>query len=565
VAGPIAPPIEPWPSPATARIELSPGLPPEEPGLDERTFRRGIVGIAGAAALFFVLRLTAWPPHEDETLALYVADQSLGGVLETVLGERGGAPLHFLFAWVVAHVGGGLAALRFVSAVFAVASIPLVALIARRLGADRSAALLATGLAASSWVFLFHALYGRMYSMFLFTSALSYLALLRALDRGGRRAWAAWAAAILLTVATHPYGALVLASQGVFVLAARVRLREAITAFAVVGILGIPFWITDLVLAGRFDVGLGSGGERLGSPFEVAAYLRDAAADASAGVVALPVVLALAAIGLRVTIRRAPKAALLVAAVVVTPTLAFLFARLGARAAPETRHLIFGLPFFATMISVALVHLARTRGPHARQAVTVATALLLGSGVLWAWDQTPHLFVGEPAAHAEGRHAAAAFLAATGRPDDILLGYEPAFREAWERSDSLSRLVLPRADADLALAQLEDAPRPLGRGVWVLDAWDTGNKDQRLWIPARRPRPADAFEVRAFGPYLVIRTVEPTRTVSNYLRRAAAAMIVGKGLYMGDADVNFLTISHAAELIDYVPSSDSRSRSTSSR
>ena len=133
------------------------------------------------------------------------------------------------------------------------------------------------------------------------------------------------------------------------------------------------------------------------------------------------------------------------------------------------------------------------------------------------------------------------------------------------RQRSLSRLVLPRADAELALAQLDGAPRPLGRGVWVLDAWDTGNKDQRLWIPARRPRPADAFEVRAFGPYLVIRTIEPTRTVSTYLRRAAAAMIVGKILYMGDADVNFLTIAHAAELIDYVPSSESRSRSTSSR
>jgi hypothetical protein len=42
-------------------------------------------------------------------------------------------------------------------------------------------------------------------------------------------------------------------------------------------------------------------------------------------------------------------------------------------------------------------------------------------------------------------------------------------------------------------------------------------------------------------------------------------MMVGKSLYMGDADVNFLTVSHAAELIDYVPSPGARSRSTSSR
>ena len=51
---------------------------------------------------------------------------------------------------------------------------------------DRIPALLGTLLVATSWTFLFHGVYGRMYSLFLFTSALSYLALLHALDRGDR-------------------------------------------------------------------------------------------------------------------------------------------------------------------------------------------------------------------------------------------------------------------------------------------------------------------------------------------------------------------------------------------
>ena len=59
-------------------------------------------------ATFLALRLTAWPPHEDETLALFVGRDSLDGMLGTVLNQRGGAPLHFLFAWAVAHHGGGL-------------------------------------------------------------------------------------------------------------------------------------------------------------------------------------------------------------------------------------------------------------------------------------------------------------------------------------------------------------------------------------------------------------------------------------------------------------------------
>ena len=64
---------------------------------------------------------------------------------------------------------------------------------------------------------LFHGIYARMYSLFLFLSTLSYLALLRALDRGGR-AWILWAIVMLLAIAAHPYGALVLGSQGLYVL-----------------------------------------------------------------------------------------------------------------------------------------------------------------------------------------------------------------------------------------------------------------------------------------------------------------------------------------------------------
>ena len=55
-----------------------------------------------------------------------------------------------------------------------------------------------------------------------------------------------------------------LASQGLFVLAARRRMREAIPAFAAVLVLGIPFWIADFILSRRFDVGVGGGGAQLG-------------------------------------------------------------------------------------------------------------------------------------------------------------------------------------------------------------------------------------------------------------------------------------------------------------
>jgi hypothetical protein len=521
-------------------------------------------GLVAAVGLFLALRLTAWPPHEDETLALFVGRGSLGGLLDRVLGERGGAPLHFLLAWVVAHLGGGLAALRAVSVVFALASIPLVAALAARL-AGRTVALLAATLASASWVLLFHGIYARMYSLFLFTSALSYLALLAALRGGGRRGWALWVAASLLCVAVHPYGALVVGSQAAFVLLARERLREAVVAFGVVAVLGIPFWITDVVLAGRFDVELGGGGDKLGGPLPVAVYLGRVAGDFSAGPWSLPVVLVLAAAGAWRLARTRERGALLVAAVFATPTVAFLVARIGGAASPETRHLIFALPFFATLVAAGLVGLARSRAPAGVSLVAAAAGALVVSQLAWAWQKTPALFVGDPQSRADARRAASAWLAATGRPDDVLLGYEPIYLAAWERNGDFSRVVLPRADPKLAVSELERAPAPLGRGVWLFDAYDTNNHDQRLTIPLRLPRPATAFEARVFGPYLVIRTREPTGSPLAYLERAAAALIVGKTLDIGDADVNFDTVSRAAALLGYEASDAGRSRSTSSR
>jgi 4-amino-4-deoxy-L-arabinose transferase-like glycosyltransferase len=123
-----------------------------------------------------------------------------------------------------------------------------------------------------------------MYSLFLFCSLACTLALLKALERGGRGRWALWVVTALLTVATHPYGILLLGGQAAFVLVARRdRLRDAVLAGCVVLVLGVPFWLTDLVLADRFDVGVGGGGKKLGGPEAIARYLWRSAGDASAG------------------------------------------------------------------------------------------------------------------------------------------------------------------------------------------------------------------------------------------------------------------------------------------
>ena len=517
--------------------------PAAELGL--RTFWLGVGGCTTAVAVFLLARLTAWPPHEDETLALFVGRKSLGGLFKTVQTERGGAPLHFLFAWIVAHLGGSLVGLRLFSALFAVASIPVVALLGARL-AGRTAALACTALVSASWMLLFHGIYGRMYSLFLLTSALSYLAFLAAVGSGGWRRWALWAVAILATVATHPYGALVLATQVVYVLA-RARTRAAFIAIATVAVLGSPFWYSDHVLAGRFDVGVGTGGQKLDGPGAVLEYLYRVAGDFTAGFTPIVIaVLVVAVVGARALWLRNRDAALLTACVVLVPTAAFVLARFGQSTSPESRHLIFVLPFFALLVALGLIDLSRKRTP----VLVAALVLLMSAEVAWGWDKTAPLYEGEPGTRVEAREAASAWLARTAQPDDVLFGYDPLYLGGWQQARAgFPETVIPRADAKLALRSLREA-RTLGRGVWVFDASDTNNFTQKLTIPLRYPNPKSVFDARAFGPFLVIRSKQPTRTPKEFLLETRQAQILGRSLGSGDADVNLLTADQALSALE---------------
>jgi hypothetical protein len=356
-----------------------------------------------------------------------------------------------------------------------------------------------------------------MYSLFLFTATLSYLALLSAIERRERRGWILWGLAILACIATHAYGALVLASQGLYVVYAR-RLRDALPAFVLVAVLAIPFWRSDTVLANRFEVGDGGGGTKLVSPFSILKNLAHVAGDFTVGwwpTRAAVLIVALA--GLVLLARLNKRSAAFVGCVLLTPFLFFVITRIGSgTASPESRHLIFVLPFFATLLALPLVRLSRRRGGLVLAATVV---LALGTGeVAWGLHNTRTLYLGEAPVRSEARGAASTWLASTSKPDDLLFGYDPLFLGAWEQNRAFSGIVVPRADTKLALHVLYRAPKPLGRGVWVLDASDNNNFTPRLHIPLRYPRPASKFDARVFGPFLVVRSRKPTRTVRENAR-----------------------------------------------
>lgn len=506
-------------------------------------FWAGVVAISACAASFLALRLRAWPPHEDEALALLLGRQPLDDLFHTVLERRGGAPLHFLLTHAVSFAVPGLTGLRLISALFVVASIPVIAALVARL-TNRATALLTCLLLAGSWVFLFHGVYGRMYGLFLFTSALSFLTLLVALARGTRGRWAVWALATLAALATQPYGALVLAVEAVYVLIRRWRrpfaLQLALAAFAAVVLIATPLWRTYLVLASRFEVGVGGGegGSRFSSPLAVLDYVKDALGDFSAGwTFALIPVLALAALGLWQAARTRPAAALLAGLTVGVPALALTLARLGSETVPETRHLIFAAPLFSMLVAIGLLELAQLAGGHGRALFALMLGVLLAAQIAWGWEKTPTLYAGEAPARTEARHQAAGWLAASLRPNDLLFAFDPLYLEAWQLGGQVGSTVVPRADAQLALRTVREARRPLGHGIWVLDASDPANWWRRRFSIEERP-PNDAVDVQAFGPFLVLRSRDPIRSPGSFFRLTLAVERLGRQLGIAQAELN---------------------------
>jgi hypothetical protein len=228
---------------------------------------------------------------------------------------------------------------------------------------------------------------------------------------------------------------------------------------------------------------------------------------------------------------------------VLTPTLFFLVGRFGGSSAPESRHLIFALPFLALATGAGALATGRLAGRLGVWLGVIVVAMLLPAEVAWGWHKTPALFTRENPVRVAARAHAADWLAADARPNDVLFAYEPLYLAAWERSrSSVSRTVIPRADPKLTLQALEEAQKPLGRGVWVFDAGDNNNFVKRTRVELRLPFPRSEFEGRVYGPYLVIRTRRPTITIAHYLDDARKVELIGKSLAMGDADINYATI-----------------------
>jgi hypothetical protein len=89
------------------------------------------------------------PLFEDEAIVGQISVHGIVSVLRTVIWDRGGAPLHFVLAHVVLLGVDSAAALRWLSVVAAVATLPVAFDLGRRVGGRQIGALAAAVCAAS--------------------------------------------------------------------------------------------------------------------------------------------------------------------------------------------------------------------------------------------------------------------------------------------------------------------------------------------------------------------------------------------------------------------------------
>jgi hypothetical protein len=327
-------------------------------------------------------------------------------VLHTVLLDRGGAPLHFVLAHAAFAVDGSPQTLRWLSLVFALATIPLCYDLARRL-AGQFAGLTAAALVATSQLLTVYATFGRMYSLFACTTALALDLFVRAVDRPGRGTLTAAAAAALLTILVHPFGVFVFGAElAVALWLWRVRALPA-------ALLAVPLVLPYLRLPGRYnpDVGMSAPG----------AALRALGGSAGGYGVGLALFAVLAAVGAWTLPRTFGALGLLL---IAAPPLALTVFGSGKL---SPRHLIFVLPVWTAFVAAGLSRLP-ARLPVT--AAAVAAAVLAPTAVP------------DPRTSTSDTTHAAAWVRAHVRPSDALYPYSPVFLAALpevSRAESLPR------------------------------------------------------------------------------------------------------------------------------
>lgn len=486
------------------------------------------LGALGAGAAILLARVAGdvhgKPLFEDEAVTGLVAARPLPEVVETVMWERGGGPLHFVLSHATLALDPSPYALRWLSLVLALAALPLCWDVGRRLGGPVAGAVAALVTATSSFL-LVYATFARMYSLYVFAAALAIDLFLVARERRTARWVLAAAAAAWLLPAIHPYGAFLVAAEALVALWLwRGRpLRPALPALAV-ALAMVPFAVADLRLADRFGVGL-DGEEAIAAPADAWGQLgRALAASAGGEAVAAGVAIALVALGLLVLVRRDPAFAALCLVAFLLPPVLLVLVRSGTEPGLSPRHVVYVLPLAAALVGVAVARAAERRPPWlGAGAVAIAGTLLALApfgGITDPRDWPNDVFGGGPSETALGAESRLSgpvgWLRAELREGDVLFPYSVVFFAALPETGEAH--VLPYAQRSLLLRAVDRIDPPVSRVVVSVPLGSARLDRRRL-----EELLGSGFVARSFGGWL---------------------LVAGAGPYAGEREV-LLAASHA--------------------
>lgn len=174
----------------------------------------GLLTLLAAAARF--TRLGHQSYWYDEAHTVWLVHFSFTRMLSLLPSTETTPPLYFVLAWIWAHLFGyGEVALRSLSALVGVATVPVAYLAAHELFSRRTA-IIAAALTATSPLLVWYSQEARSYSLMVLLTTIALMAFAH-LRRRPTRGWMiTWSVAASLAMLTHYYAALAILPQGVW-------------------------------------------------------------------------------------------------------------------------------------------------------------------------------------------------------------------------------------------------------------------------------------------------------------------------------------------------------------
>jgi hypothetical protein len=235
--------------------------------------RRDWLPLAALTAAAAVLRFATIDVQSywfDESLTVHLLRLPLADMVREVVDRELTPPLYYLIAWPWAHVvGSGELALRTLSALFGIVTVPVAYLAGRRL-ASRRAGLAIAALVAFNPLLVWYSQEARPYSLWVLLGAVSMLVWARAQEDRSPRSLALWALVAILALLTHYYSVFLILPQALWLLWIWRPRRQALAALAAIGAVGaalIPLAVhQDERIGTGYITGMGLARRLLGVP-----------------------------------------------------------------------------------------------------------------------------------------------------------------------------------------------------------------------------------------------------------------------------------------------------------